>query len=107
MMGTNEKRMVRILQAAVLLLSVPMIVIAFYSHPSVDDYGYGSSVHLWIQEHGYHVFGIIKCAAEFAYEYYFKWASSYLDSFTGALMPDNFGCYWISALIIYFLLNGR
>lgn len=106
MMGTNEKRMVRILQAAVLLLSVPMIVIAFYSHPSVDDYGYGSSVHLWIQEHGYHVFGIIKCAAEFAYEYYFKWASSYLDSFTGALMPDNFGCYWISALIIYFLLTG-
>ena len=43
MMGTNEKRMVRILQAAVLLLSVPMIVIAFYSHPSVDDYGYGIS----------------------------------------------------------------
>lgn len=105
-MGTNEKKMVKILQAAVILLSVPLIVIAFYSHPSADDYGYGSSVHLWIQEHGYHVFGIIKCAAEFAYDYYFKWASSYLDSFTGALMPDNFGCYWISALIIYGLLTG-
>lgn len=105
-MGTNEKKMVRILQASVILLSVPLIVIAFYSHPSADDYGYGSSVHLWIQEHGYHVFGIIKCAAEFAYDYYFKWASSYLDSFTGALMPDNFGCYWISALIIYGLLTG-
>ena len=102
----NEKKIVRILQAAVILLSVPLIIIAFYSHPSVDDYGYGSSVHLWIQEHGYHVLGIIKCAAEFAYDYYFKWASSYLDSFTGALMPGNFGCYWISAFIIYFLLIG-
>lgn len=105
-MGTNEKKIVRILEAAVILLSVPMIVIAFYSHPSADDYGYGASVHLWIQEHGYHVFGIIKCAAEFAYDYYFKWASSYLDSFTGALMPDNFGCYWISAVMIYLLLTG-
>ena len=49
-MGTNEKKMVKILQAAVILLSVPLIVIAFYSHPSADDYGYGSSVHLWIQD---------------------------------------------------------
>lgn len=105
-MSTNEKRIVRSAWICFFFLSIPIIAIAFYSHPSVDDYAYGSSVHLWVQEHGYNVFGIIKCAAQFACRYYFEWAGSYADSFTGALMPGNFGCYWISAVLIYVLLAG-
>lgn len=105
-MSTNEKKLLKISWICFALLSVPVIVIAFYSHPSVDDYAYGRDVHLWIQNHGYDIFGILKCAALFAYNYYFKWAGSYADSFTGALMPENFGCYWISAVIIYSMLTG-
>lgn len=105
-MSTNEKKLEKIIWVYFILLSIPMIVIAFYSHPSVDDYAYGRNVHLWIQENGYNIFGIIKCAALFAYNYYFEWAGSYADSFTGALMPGNFDCYWISAVIIYGLLTS-
>lgn len=105
-MSTNEKKIVRSAGICFFLLSIPMIVIAFYSHPSVDDYAYGRVVHQYIQEHGYNLFGIIKSAVLFSYNYYFEWAGSYADSFTGALMPGNFGCYWISAVIIYLLLAG-
>ena len=57
-MSTNEKKLLKISWICFALLSVPVIVIAFYSHPSVDDYAYGRDVHLWIQNHGYDIFGI-------------------------------------------------
>lgn len=105
-MSANEKKIVKLIWICFVLLSVPMIVIAFYSHPSVDDYRFGIDVHSWVTNHGYNVFGILKCAALFSYRFYFEFAGSYADSFTGALMPETFGCYWISAVIIYVLLTG-
>lgn len=105
-MNINEKKIERTAWICFLFVSIPIIIIAFYNHPSADDYAYGRTLHFWIQENGYNILGIIKCAALFAYNYYFKWTGCYADSFTGALMPENFGCYWISAIIIYLLLVG-
>lgn len=104
-MSKNEKKILKLNWIAFFVLSLPVILIAFYNHPSADDYIYGSIVQKWIQENGYHIIGIIKCAAKFSYQFYFSWSGSYADSFTGALMPENFGIYWASAIIIYLMLS--
>ena len=105
-MNKNENRILKLHWLFFLILSLPVILIAFYNHPSADDYVYGSIVQNWVQENGYHIIGILKCAAEFSYQFYFNWSGSYADSFTGALMPESFGIYWAAAIIIYFLLSA-
>lgn len=106
-MSSQEQKIFKIAKICFICLSIPIIAIAFYTHPSVDDYSYGVSVRQYILSNGYNVIGILKCAATFSYKFYFTWTGSYADSFTGALMPENFGCYWISAIILYvFLVMG-
>ena len=64
-MNKNENRILKLHWLFFLILSLPVILIAFYNHPSADDYVYGSIVQNWVQENGYHIIGILKCAAEF------------------------------------------
>jgi hypothetical protein len=90
-----------------ILVSLPILILAFYNVPSADDYTFGSLLNNWIQENGYHILGILKCGIQNSCEYYFKWQGRYSESFFASFMPDIFGCYWIWTIFLYvFFMSG-
>lgn len=105
-MSKNEKKTGLFTLVFFLILSVPVFVLAFYNVPSADDYTFAQQMHLWVQEHGYHISGILRCAARTSADYYVKWQGRYSESFLAAFMPETFGCYWISTVIIYLFFTG-
>ena len=58
----------------------------------------------WVQENGFHILGMIRCAIQNMVWYYFNWQGRYSESFIASFMPDIFGLYWLSALVILFAL---
>lgn len=105
-MSKNEKRIILFILVLFLILSIPVFVLAFYNVPSADDYTFAQAMHLWVQEHGYNIAGIIGCAVRTSMDYYVTWQGRYSESFLAAFMPETFGCYWISTIVIYLLFAG-
>lgn len=106
MMSKNEKAIGWFTLAWFLILSTPVFILSFYNVPSADDYTFAQQMHLWIQEHGYEIPGILRCAMETSVDYYFRWQGRYSESFFAAFMPETFGCYWISTILIYLIFAG-
>ena len=52
-----QKRWRRRFLAAVLLLLLPAIVLAFYARPSADDYVYAARTHAVVQQYGFDLIG--------------------------------------------------
>ncbi|MCI8430043.1 MAG: hypothetical protein HFI16_07270 [Lachnospiraceae bacterium] len=105
-MNTNEKKLYRTVILFFLLASVPMVILSFFNVPSADDFTFGRRMQAYISENGYHMFGMIKCAVENMADYYMRWEGRYSESIIASFMPDIFGCYWLSAIVIYGLLTG-
>lgn len=105
-MSENEKKIYQIIMLVFLLLSVPIIVLSFYNVPSADDYSFGYLMKKWVSENGYHFGGMLKCAAQNMINYYYSWQGRYSESFLASFMPDLFGLYWLSAIVMFFMLVG-
>ncbi len=105
-MSENEKKISLFTLIFFIIVSVPIFILAFYNVPAADDYTFSQQMYTWTQEQGYHIAGVIRCAIRTSVEYYFKWQGRYSESFFAAFMPEIFGCYWISAIIIYMVFAG-
>lgn len=103
-MQRNENIVCRAALIAFILLLLPMTVLSFYNVPSADDYTFGTAMYQWVQENGFHILGMIRCAIQNMVWYYFNWQGRYSESFIASFMPDIFGLYWLSALVILFAL---
>lgn len=105
-MNTNEKKLCKTIIVFFLIVSIPIIILSFFNVPSADDYTFGKAMHAYVSQNGYHVFGMFKCAVQNMIDYYINWEGRYSESIIASFMPDIFGCYWISAIIIYAILTG-
>lgn len=99
-MERNEKAIFKVTLGVFVVLLLPMVVLSFYNVPSADDYTFGRMMYHWIQENGFHIPGMLACAVRNSIQYYFNWQGRYSESFFASFMPDIYGMYWISALII-------
>lgn len=105
-MNTNEKRLCRLAAAGFFLLSLPVLALSFYNVPCADDYTFGRRMYAWVAEHGYGIFGMLRCAFENMIDYYFNWQGRYSESFLASFMPDIFGAYWLWTIWIWLFLGG-
>lgn len=105
-MNTNEKKLYRTIIVFFMAVSIPIIVLSFLNVPSADDYSFGRAMHVYISKNGFHFFGMFQCAVQNMIDYYMNWEGRYSESIIASFMPDVFGCYWISAIIIYAMLTG-
>jgi len=77
-----------------LMQIIPVLYLAWYDHPTSDDFQYGAASHqVWI--HTGSVWAVIKAAAQGVASDYQKWQGSYAALFLMRLEPTVFGerCY--------------
>lgn len=101
----NLKIWKRLLTAAYLLAIIPLLVIAFYNHPSADDYWYSAAVRLGIENHGF--FGIISGILYIISNTYKTWQGTYAGIFLFSLQPSVFGehLYFLTTYILLLTLT--
>lgn len=76
----------RILALAFLVSIVPVLALAFYSHPAGDDYAYGLAAHLaWKETHS--IISVLKAAVQNVAGYYNTWQGTYASIFLMSLQP--------------------
>ena len=74
-------------------LLIPMLLIARYDVPCVDDYGYGTLTHhAWIQSHS--LWQTFRAAAERVKRSYSSWQGTFAAIFLFTLQPAVFGEQW-------------
>lgn len=105
-MNTNEKRLCRTVSAGFGLLLLPVLLLSMYNVPCADDYTFGRSMYVWVNEHGFGIFGMLRCALGNMADYYFNWQGRYSESFLASFMPDIFGAYWLWTIFIWLFLAG-
>lgn len=105
-MNTNEKKIYQSIGIMFILSSLPIVILSFYNVPSADDYTFGRLMKSWVTEHGYGIWGVLKCAVQNSVNYYFSWQGRYSESFFASFMPEIFGCYWLWAIFLYVFFFG-
>lgn len=101
-----SQKQLAVLSVVVLAVSlIPMLVIAFYNHPSWDDFNYSPLVKSAIEDGG-GVFSVISAAAKQVKNHYYEWQGTYSAIFLFALQPAVFGegFYALSTFILLFAL---
>ena len=69
-----------------LISILPLLALAFYSHPAGDDYAYGLAAHLaWKETHS--IASVLKAAAQNVQDYYHTWQGTYASIFLMSLQP--------------------
>ena len=83
---SHSQRLSRILALAFLVSIVPVLALAFYSHPAGDDYAYGLAAHLaWKETHS--IISVLKAAVQNVAGYYNTWQGTYASIFLMSLQP--------------------
>lgn len=86
-----------------LLGLIPLVLVAFYDRPQVDDFYYGvKTYHAFAQTGSW--WETIRAAVEQCLETYQNWQGSFVAVFLFALQPGIFGEQWYP--ITFFLLMG-
>ena len=81
---------------------MPLIVIAIYSRPCVDDLTYSCKLYHYVQSGSWNFFGLIEKAFEVDMQYYQEWQGLYSSAFLLALQPGIFGneVYFVGAWVL-------
>ena len=91
--GIDEKYVFFALLALFILLLIPMLLIARYDVPCVDDYGYGNLTHhAWVQSRS--LWQVFKAAASHVKARYYSLQGSFAAIFLFTLQPAVFGEQW-------------
>lgn len=98
---TYQKRFVTVLAAVLLLALIPLYLLAFYAHPSVDDYYYGAETAALWRESG-DAGAVIRLSFDMMKESYETWQGNFAAIFLMRLQPGIFGenAYFIAPLIL-------
>ncbi|WP_300251148.1 DUF6056 family protein [uncultured Subdoligranulum sp.] len=99
-----QKRWRRRFLAAVLVLLLPAIVLAFYARPSADDYVYAARTHAAVQQYGFDLMRLLQAAWETTVYYFNHWQGLYVSGFVLALQPGIFGNQWYGLTFVCVLL---
>ena len=90
-----------------LLSIVPVLALAFYSHPAGDDYAYGLAAHLaWKETHS--LFAVLQAAVKNTYNYYMTWQGTYSSILLMSLQPAVFSqrLYPLTTFLMLGMLCG-
>ena len=101
-MDRQTKRKMTGVAAGIFLLSlIPLYVLGFFAHPSVDDYYYGAETAAVWRESG-DPGAVIAKAAELTKESYQSWQGNFAAIFLMRLEPGLFGedCYVLAPILL-------
>ncbi len=101
-MKLDSVRIQKIIIVILAVLSIlPVIGIAFYNHPSVDDFGYSKEVYQVVRDGG-NLGDAVATAADTSMKMMNTWQGLYSSAFLLALQPGVWGdgYYWITTLIM-------
>lgn len=103
--NSKYKKYIEILIALLLLISlIPIVKLAFYARPCVDDFAYSYPLYNYIKEGNWNIFGLIQKAIEVDIHFYNTWQGLYSSAFILALQPGIFGekfyCVGVFLLLI-------
>ncbi|MBO4758597.1 MAG: hypothetical protein J5505_00915 [Spirochaetaceae bacterium] len=83
---------------------LPMLLLSFYNHPSVDDFSYSLSTHeVWQNSHS--IFALIAEAVKTSIRYWHTWQGLYSSAFLLSLQPSIFGEAWYALAGIFIILT--
>ena len=85
-----KKRFAAVLAVIFLLALIPLYRLAFYAHPSVDDYYYGAETAALWQESG-DVGAVLRLSGDLMRESYEQWQGNFAAIFLMRLQPGIFG----------------
>lgn len=89
-----------------LLSYLPLLVLAIYSRPCVDDYSYSIWTHDLISSGNWNILSLFKTAWEVDLYYYNNWQGLYTSAFVLSLCPSIFGeKYYFIGVIALILLE--
>lgn len=98
--------LVKIVEIAVIVLFVcsliPVLYIAFFSHPLFDDYSYSYGVHNELLRDGATIASVLRIIFAQVKETYLTWQGCYSATFFATLQPGVYPvpAYWLTAFII-------
>jgi hypothetical protein len=103
----NEKRLAVIFVVLFVLSLLPLFAIAFYTHPSADDFYYGAETKAAYME-THNIAAVLIAAFEKDKNDYYTWHGRYADTFFTALNPAVFSesLYPVTAFIMLLALVG-
>lgn len=88
---------------------LPLLAMAFFDHPSIDDFVFGAQTHEAIQE-GLPTLDVLKTATHQTAQIYQRWQGSFAAVFLFAFQPAVFSesLYWVVPLLMIgvFLLSS-
>lgn len=95
------KQVNRILSVIFIISLAPLLILAFFDHPAIDDFVFGAQIHHTIQAGG-SIFDTVRVAVEQTAQVYQEWqrsfAAVFLFSFQPAVWGESF--YWITPYIM-------
>lgn len=101
-----DMRLIAVLAVAALaLLMVPLVRLAFYAVPYYDDYMFGGAAKVWMEQIG-SPWGAVKGILESVRVEWYAWQGTYAATFFNSLMPAVWGeqYYCIGPLFLIFFL---
>lgn len=87
----DKIRVVGLLSIILFTLSlIPIVYASFYSHATLDDYGYSAAVHQTVLNGG-NILDVLSAAAKTVKSFYQSWQGTYSAIFLFSLQPGAFG----------------
>lgn len=110
MFKSKYKIIIEIALFLILLASFyPLINLAFFSRPCVDDFAYSYITHNYVASGDWNVFGLIAKAIETDVKFYNTWQGLYSSAFLLSLQPGIFGeqyyCIGMFILLLFSYLS--
>lgn len=87
---------------------MPLLYLAIYSRPCVDDYCYSAQTHNLVMEKGFNLISLIKEAIKVDIHFYNTWQGLYSSAFILSLQPGIFGeqYYFIGVWLLILFMFG-
>lgn len=95
------KQVNRILSVIFIISLAPLLILAFFDHPAIDDFVFGAQIHHTIQAGG-SIFDTVRVAVEQTAQVYQEWQGSFAAVFLFSFQPAVWGesFYWITPYIM-------
>lgn len=106
-MNNSKIKTINIVIISICVIAIiPMIWLAIYSRPCVDDYSYSAQTYHIIKRNDYNIFKLIIEALKVDFHFYKSWQGLYSSAFILALQPGIFGeqYYFIGAWVLILLM---
>lgn len=107
MFKNKYKNIIEVILFLILLASLyPLINLAFFSRPCVDDFAYSYITHNYVASGDWNVFGLIAKAIETDVKFYNTWQGLYSSAFLLSLQPGIFGeQYYCIGMFILLIIS--